>query len=172
MKRSLPLMAVLAATLMAPLAAPASAQDVSRFMDPGALAAHLGLGNRVAINQALATTLRAPATNMVISGGRADVIASLAPEVRSLAPRTSIAPIPRGTRSTIARVLAPSVEVAPVVHTAPVTHAAPALAAMMADAAEAAPAGANTVVINGINTAVIQSTPAPRLSLWQRLFGS
>ena len=46
MKRSLPLFAVLAAST---LAAPAMAQDMSRFLNPGALAAEMGLSGHTTI---------------------------------------------------------------------------------------------------------------------------
>ena len=177
MKRSLPLLAVLAATLATPLAA----QDMSSFLNPSALAAQLGLGNRAVITQLPTTTLRAP-LGYTLSTSRVTAlnhgaIASLSPEIRSYAPRTSITPVPRGH---IARVLTPSADVAPVVTLVAPRAGVADMAELMAEVADAAPAGANTVVISGANTAVISgantavirsSGPAPRLSWWQRIFG-
>lgn len=177
MKRTLPILAVLAATLAAPVAA----QDISSILNPGNFAARLNTGASPAFanlpsdmsglfDEANAATRLNPAL-----AGR---IATLAPtaqvgavtqaEASRLAPRTSMAPIPRGG---LDRVTALVPEVGPTDLAGRGTD----LVAAMAEAAEAAPAGANTLVVNGSNTAVIASSPdpaaAPRRSLWQRLFG-
>lgn len=192
MKRTLPLLAVLAATLTTPV----MAQNINSILNPGNFAARLNSGSPAmaglpsdmsglfqganpaarlnpALNSGPVPGSNVPGSNVVISGQ----IAALAPpaEVHSLAPRTSMVPMPRGG---IARVIAAPTAAAPVV--APVTGAGGSdLIAMMADAAEAAPEGSNTLVINGSNTAVIASSPtalpatteATRPSLWQRWFG-
>lgn len=169
MKRTLPLLAVLAATVTSPLAA----QDMSSILNPGNFAANIGMSNSAFTNMPRGI-FQAPHTDARVRAALAGQIAALSPETYSLAPRTSLLPIRRGT---IARVVTPAAEAAPVIaHVALV--AAPTqgtgLVAMMAEAAEAAPAGANTLVINGgTNTAVIQSSPSAVASpsLWQRLFG-
>ncbi|MBY4891437.1 hypothetical protein KUL25_01515 [Rhodobacteraceae bacterium N5(2021)] len=174
MKRTLPLLAVLAATLAAPVAA----QDISSILNPGNFAARLNTGANPAMANLpsdMSGLFQGPNAAARLNPALAGQVAALAPvvrpEVRSLAPLTSIAPVPRGM---IARIVVPTAEAAPTI-----AHGTPErgtdLVAAMADAAEAAPAGATTLVINGSNTAVIQSGPgtaeAPRLSLWQRLFG-
>lgn len=175
MKRTLPLLAVLAATLTTPLAA----QDMSSILNPGNFAANIGMSNSAFANLPRGV-FQTPHTDARVRAAlAAGQLAALTPEVAlpevySLAPRTSLLPIRRGT---IARVITPAVETAPVVtHVAPVVAPTQAsdLVAAMAVAAEAAPAGANTLVVNGgTNTAVIQSGPSAvaRPSLWQRLFG-
>lgn len=178
MKRTLPLMAVLAATLAGPLTAPVAAQDISSILNPGNFAARLHTGGNPAFAN-LPSDMSglfhgSPNAALRMNPALAGQIAALAPatviEPSHLAPRTSMAPIPRGS---IASIVMPSVATAPSVVTTP--ERGGDLIAMMADAAVAAPAGANTLVINGSNTAVIHSSPtvaeAPRLSLWQRLFG-
>ncbi len=167
MKNSLPLMALLAAST---LAAPLVAQDMSSFLNPRAMAAELGLGNRAAIANAPVGVFRAPIGYSLnvprIVTPNIGSIAALTPNVSVLAPRRSIAPQPRRT---ITRIVTP-------------THAAP-MANVMAEARVHAPlganiaviSGANTAVITGANTAVIHSSPvpvsSPRLTLWQRVFG-
>lgn len=168
MKRTLPLVAALAATLTAPLAAPAAAQDMSAFLNPGALAAQMGLTNGGSFNGAAAMRmptvaapmLHAPSVQILQHTTPAEMLAALTPDVHSLAPRTSMAPIPRGA---IARIVTPDVEViapaAALIETAPLVHTSPE--------------GVNTVVISGANTAVIQTGPSTaRPSFWQRWFGS
>ncbi|QXT38908.1 hypothetical protein [Gymnodinialimonas ceratoperidinii] len=165
MKQTFPLMAALAATL---LAVPATAQDINSILNPGNFAARLNMGDSPAL-------VRLPRDMSDLFEGRihgaviADQIAALDPATRSLAPLRSIAPVPRGTTAR----LAPVGDAPTVTTLAPATDGA-GLAEMMADAADAAPDGANTLVINGDTTAVIEASPAaepPRRSLWQRLFG-
>ncbi|WP_341860980.1 hypothetical protein [Gymnodinialimonas sp. 57CJ19] len=174
MKRTFPLLAVMAATLAAPVAA----QDINSILNPGNFAARLNMGNAPAMANMprdMSALFDGRAMGAAVNPALANQIAALAPETRSLAPRTSMAPVPRRS---IARIVTPDAapEVA-ALRVAPVAEpeADTGLVAMMADAANAAPAGSNTFVVNGTNTAVIQSSPsaeAPRLSLWQRLFGS
>lgn len=177
MKRTLPLMAVLAATLAGPMTAPLAAQDISSILNPGNFAARMHAGGNPALANLpsdMSGFFQGSNAAARMNPAIAAQIATLAPpaqiETSRLAPRTSMAPIPRGS---IARLITPSVA-AVVAEPAPVQS--DGLVAMMADAAEAAPAGANTLVINGSNTAVIQSSPSavetPHRSLWQRLFGS
>lgn len=178
MKRTFPLLAVLAATLAAPVAA----QDINSILNPGNFAARLNMGNAPAMANMprdMSALFDGRAVGAAVNPALANQIAALAPVTSSLAPRTSIAPVPRRS---IARIVAPEVAVETAVEAevsalrvAPETGTG--LVAMMADAADAAPAGSNTFVVNGTNTAVVQSSPspsaeAPRLSLWQRLFGS
>lgn len=175
MKRTLPLLAVLAATLAAPVAA----QDISSILNPGNFAARLNTGNSAAFANLptdMSGLFQGPNAATRLNPALAGQMAALAPpaqvQISRLAPLTSMAPVPRGG---IARILAPTAEAAPTVVTPVAPTQGTDLVAAMADAAEAAPAGANTFVVNGSNTAVISSSPtaveAPRLSLWQRLFG-
>lgn len=172
MKRTLPLLAVLAATLAAPVAA----QDISSILNPGNFAARLGPNGSAAmanLPRDMSGLFQMPNAAVRMNPSMANQIAALAPaaEVHTspLAPRTSLAPIPRGT---IARILAPAAVAAPVA--VPAAQGTDLITAMTV-VADAAPAGANTVVINGSNTAVISSSPTvaavPSRSLWQRLFG-
>ncbi|ABD54532.1 hypothetical protein [Jannaschia sp. CCS1] len=168
MKRTLPLLAVLAATL----ATPVMAQNINSILNPGNFAARLNSGAPAMAN--MPTDMSSlfqganPATRLNPAAGSQIAALAPTPEVRSLAPRTSMVPLPRGG---IARAATSVVT--------PTPERGGDLMAMMADAAEAAPEGSNTLVINGANTAVIQSSPgalpsaaeAPRRSLWQRLFG-
>lgn len=170
--RTLPLLAALAATLATPLAA----QDISSILNPGNFAARLNTGNSAAfanLPSDMSGLFQGANPAVRLNPAMANQIAMVAPsavrETSRLAPLTSMAPIPRGG---IARILAPTAEVAPTIAAA---AQAADLVTAMAEAAEAAPAGSNTFVVNGTNTAVIASSPtvaeAPRLSLWQRLFG-
>lgn len=173
MKRTFSLLAVMAATFAAPVAA----QDINSILNPGNFAARLNMGNAPAMANMprdMSALFDGRTVGAAMNPALANQIAALAPETRSLAPRTSIAPVPRRF---IARIVTPdaapdvaALRVAPVAE----PEAGTGLVAMMADAADAAPAGSNTFVVNGTNTAVIQSGPsaeAPRLTLWQRLFG-
>lgn len=193
MKRTFSLLAVLATTLSVPLAAPVAAQDISSILNPGNFAARLNSGSPAMANmpsnmsgffQGANPAARLSATpNAAPNAALRTQIAALAPqavetpraEIRSLAPLTSMVPTPRGG---IDRVVVPTVAAVAVPTVTPAQGSD--LMAMMADAAEAAPEGSNTLVINGgSNSAVIQSSPdvvtgtaeAPRRSLWQRMFG-
>ena len=161
MKHTLPLVAALAATL----ATPVLAQDVSGMLNPRAMIAEMGLGDIMhgsASHRLAAPRVIALPQNAEIAALDLDttVLSSPRPLLR---PSTLAAP-------SLARLEAPSVIAA---------DAADLLDTMQA-ASDATPAGANTVVIagadtaivSGTNTAVIQSSgPAPRLTLWQRIFG-
>ncbi len=171
MKQSLPLLAALAATT---LSAPLAAQDLSAFSNLNALAAQMGVASP-ALALEPRTALRLPdgyafaAPNGVALED--DVIASLAP-------RTSIVPLPRLGLSRIVAAETPTNTI--VVGDAP--HAAIAaldvapravgdMADVLAEASRSAPAGANTAIIsNGAGDLVVQSEPA-RPTLWQRIFG-
>ncbi|GAB5446733.1 hypothetical protein [Gymnodinialimonas sp.] len=168
--RTLPLLAVLAATLAAPVAA----QDISSILNPGNFAARLNTGANPAfanLPSDMSGLFAGPNVAARLHPSAGAQIAALAPaaqvQTSRLAPLTSMAPVPRGG---IARVMTPAVEIAPSV-AAPADG--PDLVTAMAAAADAAPAGSNTFVVNG---AVIASEPsaveAPRRTLWQRLFGS
>lgn len=168
MKRIFPLMAVMAATLAAPVAA----QDISSILNPGNFAARLGTNGNAAFANLPRGTIMAPTMSGDLRAAITGQVASLQPRASSLAPRVSLLPIRRGET---ARIVLPSADTAPVVaHVAPAA-AAPRgsdLGAMMAAAAETAPAGANTLVVNGSNTAVISSSPSTQSpGFWRRLFG-
>jgi hypothetical protein len=166
MKHTFPLPVAFAATLAA--AIPATAQDIDSILNPGNFAARLNIGGSPALAR-LPRDMSDLFDGGLHGAATAERIAALDPAPRSLAPLRSIAPVPRGTLG----------HVAPM-HEAPgpipraSTPGGEGLAQMMAEAADAAPEGANTLVINGDTTAVIQASPdaaPPRRSLWQRLFG-
>ncbi len=166
MKHSLPLVLALAASL----ATPAFAQDINDMMNPRAMIAELGLGDL--LNGAAANRIVAPRVIQIAPAELAalqldtTVLSSPRPVLR---PRTLAIP-----------------ELARVPEAAPAATDMGALLEAMDIAAVEAPAGANTLVASGVNTAVVNGTntavihsdgaelanaAAPRLSLWQRIFG-
>ncbi len=164
MKKSLPLMAVLAATLTTPLLA----QDMSAFLNPGALAAQMGLTGPSA-------AFASPRTSLYGADAAALLGAATIVLPRTLETASYIAVSPRP-------VMRPRIFGGPVLLNA-------SAADLIEEIVETAPlgsrttvvTGANTAVISGANTAVIRSNgvtqavvlagDSPRLTLWQRIFG-
>jgi len=167
MKRTLPLIAAFAASLAAPVAA----QDISSILNPGNFAARLGSNGAPAL--AFLPADMATLFDQASLGAHVGAAVGVGPS--RLAPRSSMAPIPRGLRAPAVAALPAAPAVTPSL-SPDVTHEdGMDLAALMADAAEAAPEGSNTLVINGTNRAVIQSSPStdatPRRGLCERFFG-
>ncbi len=170
MKHFIPLMATLVAST---LAAPMMAQDMSSFLNPRALAANLGLDGNIAAMRGPEDVIRVPSgyalnNTRIVTPSDLGSFAALTPDVSLLAPRTSMAPIPRrSVTGTIARIL-------------PEASGATAMSEVMTEARANAPLGANVAVISGANTAVIngevirsEAAPvsSPRPTFWQRIFG-
>ncbi|MEJ6388074.1 hypothetical protein [Gymnodinialimonas ulvae] len=147
----------LTATLLVTLAAPALAQDISDMLNPRDMIAEMGLGEIV----------QRPGTAVIRSAPYAPV-AEIAALPRDGAVLRSPRPVLRpSVRATHAPAPPPAFDTS-------------GLLATMEDAAAQSPAGGNTLVIaggdaltvSGANTSVIRAeAPAPRLTLWQRIFG-
>ena len=162
MKKSLPLLALLVAgTLTSPLAA----QDMSAFLNPGAMAARLGLSGG-----AYPSALRPGAAEALGGLDAVALLAALEPETRSLAPLVSLRPVPRRSLGRLGVVPVPAVLAAPVLIEAAPLHGG--MSTLMAEARADAPAGANIAVISNGNGTVIHHGEAPRPSFWQRWFGN
>lgn len=167
MKHSLPLLAVLAATVTTPLLA----QDMSSFLNPRAMATQLGL--------------------TVPQGGAHSPQAILRGADASAILRSMTAGQPQGVIET-ARYIPSSPRPIMRPHL-PMLSAAPLLGRDAGDLVEelaiSGPLGGNTVVVTGANTAVISGADtaiirssgatsatilqgdSPRPTLWQRIFG-
>jgi hypothetical protein len=150
----------LAAALIAALATPAFAQDISDMLNPRAVIADMGLG----------AILQRPEVTPVAPAAAVTEIATL-PRANAVlrSPRPVLRPAARPAHTAAAPMPAPSQS----------ADIAGLIAAMDVAAAQT-PAGANTLVISGGNTRVVASgdtaviradAPAPRLTLWQRIFG-
>ncbi|MEX3015927.1 hypothetical protein [Gymnodinialimonas hymeniacidonis] len=166
MTYKLPLIAALAATL----ATPVLAQDINDMLNPRAMIAELGLSQIMQGNHG--NQIAAP---RVVEVAPAEIAALQLDTTVLRSPRPLLRP---STLDIADAVRVPSADAAVA---APVASDVRAMIGAMEVAAADAPAGANTLVVsggdavavNGTNTAVIQSDgPAPRLSLWQRIFGN
>jgi hypothetical protein len=168
MKHSLPLLALLAATVTTPLLA----QDMSGFLNPRAMAAQFGLaGPSAAFAHAPHSTLRgADAAAML------DAITGVqAPGVVETASYIAVSPRP------IMRPRLFDLSAGPVHTPAPADLIEEMVVAGPLGGNTAVVTGANTAVISGADTAIIRSSGAtsatilagdsPRPTFWQRLFG-
>ncbi len=166
MTYKLPLIAALAATL----ATPTLAQNITDILDPHALIAEIERG---AMGQAtFGNRIAAP---RVVEVDPAEIAALQLDTTVLRSPR----PLLRPSTLDVADVV--RVPEAAAVAAAPAASDVRSMIDAMQVAAADAPAGANTLVVsggtavavNGTNTAVIHSSgPAPRLTLWQRIFGN
>lgn len=157
MTHKLPLTAALVATL----ATPAFAQDISDMLSPRDVIAEMGLGE----------ILQRPGAPVTRSAPARAAIAEMAALPRGGAVLRSPRPVLRPALQSVATAVAPTPALP--------TDTAGLIAAMELAAAQA-PDGGNTLVISGgdtvtvsgANTSVIRAdAPAPRLTLWQRIFG-
>ena len=165
MKHFLPLMAVLAATSTTPLLA----QDMSAFLNPGAMAAQMGLtGHTAAFAAVPRTSLRGvDATALLNSMTAGQARGFETANYISVSPRPLMRPRVLGIASV------PSADAGELIEEMVATGPLGGNTAIVT--------GANTAVISGANTAIIRSSGAssatilhgesPRPTLWQRIFG-
>jgi len=167
MKHSLPLLAVLAATMTTPLLA----QDMSSFLNPRAMAAQFGLSVPPA---------GAHSPRQIARGAEASAIL-----------RTMTAGQPQGVIETATYIaVSPRPVMRPRLHDlSALPHVGANAAGLIDEMVVAGPLGGNTAVVTGANTAVISGADtaiirssgatsatvlqgdSPRLTLWQRIFG-
>jgi hypothetical protein len=144
---------------VATLATPILAQDVSDMLNPRAMIAEMGLGDILQRTPGAASGIAAP---------RGDIASLRALPTLDTTVLSSPRPLLRPAAPDLATIARPSTDLHQMLDAMDLAEAA-------------APAGANTLVISGADTAVVAGTntaiiqnggTAPRVSLWQRLFGN